>query len=306
MEKRSRWHGVGKGRGGRVCGAVLLVALTAVALACGDRPAGPNANQFDLTGVVVRVEGDKIVLAHDAIEGFMEAMVMPFETRDDWALDVVTPGDRVQATLVVDEGRAWIEGLVVTQAADGHDGQTPPTPEAVLEGTEVPDYALVNQDGQSVSLHQYRGRAVLLTFIYTKCPIPDFCPLMSRNFMSIDQQLRRDEPELAARTQLLSLSFDSSYDSPEVMRRYGTQYRPDGDFEGWEFIAATEGQVGPAAKFFGLAYWEDTGQWIHNLRTILIGPDGTVAKVYLGNDWTPAQVLADLQALEWPAAALSE
>lgn len=292
----------GRRRGRNVMAAAVLVALAWSGAACGDRPAGPNANRFDLTGVVVRVDGDKIVLAHDEIEGFMEAMVMPFETRDEWALEIVTPGDRVQATLVVDEGRAWIEGLVVTQAADGHDGEPPPTPEAVLEGTEVPDYALVNQDGEPVSLHGYRGRAVLLTFIYTRCPIPDFCPLMSRHFMSIDQQLRRDEPALAERTHLLSLSFDASYDSPDVMRRYGTQFRPDGDFGGWEFIAATEGQVGPAAKFFGLAYWEDTDQWIHNLRTILIGPDGRVAKVYLGNDWTPAQVLDDLRAIDWPAA----
>jgi len=285
----------------RLVGACLLLGLGWTVAACGDRPAGPNANRFDLTGVVVRVEGDRIVLAHDAIEGFMDAMVMPFETRDDWALTVLTPGDRVQATLVVDGGRAWIEGLVITQAADGHD-HAPAMPDLLAEGTEVPDFTLVNQDGESVSMHDYADRAVLLTFIYTRCPLPDFCPLMSLNFMSLDQQLRRDDPELAARTQLLSISFDSTYDSPEVMRQYARQFRPDGRFDGWEFIAATDGQAAPAAEFFGLEFWEDTDQWVHNLRTVLIGPGSRVAKVYLGNAWTPAQVIDDLRAIDWPPA----
>ena len=284
----------------RTLAACVLVGLAWAATACGDRSAGPDANRFDLTGVVVRVEGDSVVLAHDEIEGFMDAMVMPFTTRDTWALDIMTPGDRVRATLVVDGGTSWIEGLVVTQAADGHD-HAPATPEAVLIGTEVPDYDLVNQDGEAVSLHDYRGRAVLLTFIYTRCPLPDFCPLMSQNFLSIDQQLQHDDPTLAARTQLLSMSFDSVYDSPEVMRRYGGQFRPDGNFDGWEFIAATDGQVVAATKFFGLDFWEDTDQWIHNLRTILIGPDSKVVEVYLGNDWTPSQVLGDLRTIAWPA-----
>lgn len=285
----TRWLGI--------AAACLLMAVGSMTGACGDRPAGPNAKRYDLTGVVVRVEGDRIVLAHDKVEGLMDAMVMPFATRDDWALNVVTPGDRVAATLVVDGERSWIEGVVVTQAADGHD-HAQAAPEVVAAGTEVPDFAFVNQDGESISLYDYADRAVVLTFIYTRCPLPDFCPLMSRNFMSLDQQLQRDEPELAARTHLLSISFDSDYDSPDVMRQYARQYRPDGNFERWEFIAGTEGDVGPAGKFFGLDFWEDTDQWVHNLRTVLIAPGSRVAKVYVGNDWTVDQVIDDLRALD--------
>jgi protein SCO1/2 len=272
---------------------MLAVVCAVVVGACGERPAGPDATRHDLAGVVVRIEGDRIVLAHEAIEGVMEAMVMPFQTRDEWALTVVTPGDRVTAVLVLDGDRAWIENLVVTQAADGHDA-APVTPEAIAEGTEVPDFALVNQSGAPVSMHALRGRAVLLTFIYTRCPIPDFCPLMTRHFAQIDRALRA-EPVL--QVHLMSVSFDSVYDSPEAMRRYAQDYRPDGNFDGWDFVAGTEGQAREVAEFFGLEFWEDTGQWIHNLRTVLIDPQGRVAHVYLGNDWTPDQVLEDLRAL---------
>lgn len=278
----------------RVAAAVLgVVAFAMVAVACGERPAGPDARRHDLAGVVVRIEGERIVLAHEAIEGVMDAMVMPFQTRDEWALNVVEPGDRVTAVLVLDGERAWIENLVVTQAADGHD-HAPAQPDTIAEGTEVPDFALVNQSGAPVGVHALRGRAVLMTFIYTRCPIPDFCPLMTQHFAAIDRALRA-EPDLEAH--LMSVSFDSVHDSPEAMRQYALASRPDGNFEGWDFVAGTEGQAREVAEFFGLEFWEDTDQWIHNLRTVLIAPDGRVAHVYLGNDWTPTQVLADIQAL---------
>jgi len=117
---------------------------------------------------------------------------------------------------------------------------------------------------------------------------------MTRHFAQIDRALRA---EPARQAHLMSVSFDSVYDSPEAMRRYGQDYRPDGNFDGWDFVAGTEGQAREVAEFFGLEFWEDTGQWIHNLRTVLIDPQGRVAHVYLGNDWTPDQVLEDLRAL---------
>jgi protein SCO1/2 len=218
--------------------------------------------------------------------------------KDQWAFGVLKPGQTVTATLVVASDRAWIEGIVVSEDAKPETKSLAP-PEAARTplGEEVPDFTLINQDGKRIHFHQYRGKALLLTFIYTRCPLPNYCPLMSKNFAQIWRQVRND-PALSPATHLLSVSIDPEYDKPAVLRAYAMQVAGNtAPFNHWEFASGTPEQVRKLGEFFGLKYWTDSGQIVHALVTALIGPDGKVAQLYRGNDWQTAQVLGNLRDL---------
>ncbi len=164
-------------------------------------------------------------------------------------------------------------------------------------GDEVPDFTLVNQNGQTIQFHEFRGKPLLLTFIYTRCPFPDYCPRMSTNFAQVMLQLQKD-PKAFGQAQLLSISIDPEHDKPAVLRSYGERYvgRVDPRFAHWEFVSGSTEQVRKVADFFGLAYNQKDGQIVHGLVTVLIGRDGKVVKVYSGSDWKPDQVAADFIA----------
>jgi protein SCO1/2 len=261
-----------------------------------------NQKLYDLKGKVLAVERDKhsITVAHGDVKDYMPAMTMPFTLRDDWPFEVLTQGDQITATLVVDGTESWLENIVITQeSAD----TSAPGPGGVVEakdGAEVPDYGLVNQDGQPIHLAQYRGKVLLLTFIYTRCPIPEYCTLMSQNFAQIEAELAK-QPDHYQKTHLLSISIDPDYDTPAVLRSYGASHTgkyTDEKFTHWEFATGTKDQVKGIAQFFGLRYYTDADQIVHGLRTVIITPDGKVAKVYRDNAWKPDEVLAELLKLE--------
>ena len=259
---------------------------------------GGKAKQqrYELKGTVVSVDraSQRAMITHEDIPGFMGAMTMPFILKDPWVFDVLAQGDRVSAVLVVNPGNSWLEGISITKAATQEAG-TPrtqgPEPQA---GDVVLDFSLVNQDGKLVRLSHYRHRAVLLTFIYTRCPLPDYCPLMSYKFDEITKALRK-EPPLYAKTHLISISIDPDHDTAKVLRQYGKDYSDD--FGHWEFASGTRPQVREIAGFFGLNYFQDSGQIVHSLCTALVGPDGRLLKLYRGNEWKPEAVLSDLRSV---------
>jgi protein SCO1/2 len=172
----------------------------------------------------------------------------------------------------------------------------------------VPNFSLVNQDGKTVHLRDYRGKAVLLTFVYTRCPDPTQCTLMSTNFANLDQSLQKQD-QLYKATHLLSISFDPDYDTPKVLRSYGAAFTgrySDEDFQHWEFLTGTKDEIKGIAQFFGLRYFHDssTGQEnvVHSLRTAIIAPDGKVFRVYRGNEWKPDEAVNDLVKILGEAA----
>jgi protein SCO1/2 len=167
-------------------------------------------------------------------------------------------------------------------------------------GDAVPDFKLKNQDGRPIRLGQFRGKALLVTFIYTRCPLPDFCPRVTRNFAQIEKELAAT-PALYAKTHLLCVSFDPEHDTPERLRAYGATYI-GGDasraFAHWDFAVAGKPELLEMAKFFdvGITYGADE-TITHTLSTTLIGPDGKVARFYPGNEWTAEQILGDVKQL---------
>jgi protein SCO1/2 len=256
--------------------------------------------RYHLKGTVVQVDKSQqhLVVDHEEIPGFMGAMTMPYPVADAATLERVSPGDQITADVVVTENQIRLDNVVVVKKGDGKSAPPGAELQPSEQGGPVPDFALVNQDGKRIHLQQYRGKAVLLTFIYTRCPLPDYCPLMTHNFAEIEKALV-NSPEIYAKTHLLSISFDSEYDKPPVLRNYAKAFvtnRGTHTFEHWEFATAPAAEKSAVTKFFDVFVTEEQGQITHSLDTAIISPDGVVYKSYNGNDWKPADVLADLRS----------
>jgi protein SCO1/2 len=275
--------------------AFLCTVLLLASIACTKKPAG---KRYELQGRVVAVDSGshELTIAHEDIAGLMPGMTMPFlvAPNQDWIFGKIGPGDHIHATLVMTD-HAELQDISFTKASDtGSDGTTNlriPEP-----GDDVPDFTLVNQSGKTIHLDQFRGKPLLLTFIYSRCPLPDYCPLMSSNFRAVLQQLQKS-PAVFEKAQLLSISIDPEFDQPGVLRDYGKRYvgNVDPDFQRWQFASGSAQQVRKVADFFGLSYNLKEGQIVHRLQTVLMGADGKVAKVYPGNQWKPADVAVDYE-----------
>jgi protein SCO1/2 len=206
-------------------------------------------------------------------------------------LSSLVEGDRLQATLVVAGGRSWLDDVIAVHDSADSSALSSGSPEP-KPGDDVPDFTLINQAGKRISIHKYRGRAVVLTFIYTRCPLPDYCPLMTDNFSEIEKALQQElEPYL--KTQLLSISVDPEYDTPRVLRQYAAAHSTDESH--WDFATGTKDEVRKIATYFGMQYWRDADQIVHSLRTAIISPDGKFVKLYRGNEWKPEEIAIELR-----------
>ena len=279
-----------------------FVLFLIMSFGCGQPEAPAEAKRYELTGTIVSFDKNQrqVIVAHETIPGLMEAMTMPFTLKDEAAYDVMQPGAKIQAVLAVSGGRSWLENPIITVAVpDAATGAAASTPREPAAGDAVPDFSLVNQDGRRVGLGDYRGRALALTFIYTRCPLPDYCPLMSENFAAVNRELSKD-PALGERARLLSVTVDPEYDTPKVLRSYGAAHTGEfasERFERWQFATGAPEDVRRLAEHFGLSYAQDKDQIIHSLRTAVVGADGRLYKLYRGSEWKPAELLADLRTL---------
>ncbi len=275
---------------------LALLLLSLLLTACAHKPAG---KRYPLDGRVVAVDPaqHQLTVAHHDVPGLMKGMTMPFlvGSNDAWVFKAIAPGDQVHATLVIGD-HAELQDITFTKVSDSAvDGTTQlhvPEP-----GQQVPDVTLVNQNGDKIHLDQFHGKPLLLTFIYTHCPFPDYCLRMSNNFGKVLEQLQQN-PKAFEQAQLLSISIDPENDTPAVLRSYGERYvgRVDPKFRHWQFASGSPEQVRKAADFFGLSYNSKDGQIVHGLQTVLVGADGKVLKVYSGNDWNPEEVAAEMAA----------
>lgn len=257
------------------------------------------AKTYTIHGKVLEVEAKKnqILLQHEAVPGFMEAMTMAYKVADPAAVGELHRNDRISATLAVLPSGAELRNIVIT--GQGTPNILPEVQYHVLRpGDTVPDFQMINQNGQRIHLAQYRGKVLLLTFIYTRCPLNDFCPRMSRNFAEIEQQLTTDK-EMASKTHLLSISFDTAYDKPAVLRSYGEAYTGNYNkekFTHWEFAATNAQTLTKMTAFFDVGVTgSDPQSIVHTLSTVMIGADGKVLEWLPTNDWKPADVLAEMR-----------
>ena len=283
---------------------VLSLCLTLAVTACSK---APDRRTFTLQGQVQSLDTPRklVIVKHEEIAGFMPAMTMPYEVEEARALDSLAPGDLINAQLVVFSNGAHLTNIkkVGTAPLEKPPADVPNPPaassgfELLKPGEAVPDGTFVDQDGKKQDFRTFKGSPVVMTFIYTRCPLPTFCPLMDRHFVSLQKALKAD-PAMN-RVHLVTLSFDPATDTPPVLKAHAKSL--DADLTRWTFLTGDRDEVDQFAARFGVSVaraLNDARDITHNLRTAIIGADGTLVKVYTGNEWSPGQVLADLKHLE--------
>lgn len=284
----------------------FVILFSACKPAVNSNQASPNAKRYTIKGRVISVDkaARKATIEHEAIVGYMEAMTMEFPIHADMVWNDLAPGAEIRGDLVVDSGGKdpfWIENIVISAAPKPGQADVPVNETFAQVGQGVPDFSLTNQDGKKISLKDFRGKSLAITFIYAKCPLPDYCIRMSTNFSDLANQLNTNT-DLKDKIRLLSISFDPANDTPEKLRAYGLGYLGQGakpDFTVWQLAVGKDAEIRKIADFFGLRYEVDPNDKTlinHSLRTAVIAPDGKIVKIFPGNEWTPAQLLKELES----------
>jgi protein SCO1 len=269
--------------------AALALAVTMGSLAA-NRHREEMAARHNASGVVLTApEHGRIRIRHDAITGYMPAMDMDFEVRDGTG-DALDPGDRVRFALRIGSARSWIEDIAITGHGEAPTGARAATTSVVRlhEGDAVPPLTLVDQDGAPVSADDFEDRLTVLTFIFTRCPVPDYCPLVSRRFVQIQSALAADRL-LPQDVQLLSITIDPGFDTPPVLKAYAQALGADP--VRWRFAGGDPTEVQRVARAFSV-YVERNGALLdHTLATALVDRSGHVVTIWRGNSWKVAEVV---------------
>lgn len=281
-----------------VCVLIVVAALAG----CRREAAAPGVGgaRHSLKGKAVAVTTAErtITIAHQDIPGFMPAMTMEFVVleKDAPLLARVTAGDDVSATLVVADSRYWLEDLVVVTKGTPDPNAKRTHGREALPGQPLPDVTLVDQDGKLLRLSSLKGRAYALTFVFTRCPLPEFCPLMMKSFAAAEALLVAD-PALRQRTRLLTVSFDTKHDTPAVLRAFGRPFqKTDPPFAHWLLATGSDEATRTLGDALELDYVEETASFTHNLRTAVVDPHGRLGRLFRGNDWTPQELVEALKA----------
>jgi protein SCO1/2 len=280
--------------------AACLIALVLLA-GCRQTPKEPP-KRYPLQGQILAVNSDRreLTISHGDIPNFMPAMTMIYPVADAKLLDGRTPGETVTAVLEVDSNNMprLVEIAHVGSAPLTDNPNKSAMASGILDiGDPMPDVALIDQTDKRRTLAEWKGAPMVMTFIYTRCPLPDFCPLMDQNFVTLQRRLA-DDTVLRGKVKLVTVTFDPDHDTPAVLAAQAARLKADPAI--WTFLTGDRPTVERFAGKFGVAVMRDAPgdlEITHNLRTVIAGADGRVAKVYTGNDWTPGTVLSDLRAL---------
>jgi protein SCO1/2 len=273
----------------------LALAVLIGAAAC-TRPAPPRT--YPLHGQIIAIDNAKhtLTIKHEDIDGLMPGMTMSFPVADPALMTGREPGEIVDATLEVSDALARIASVrrVGFEALPTNTNAAMMAEGVLNVGDDVPDTALIDQSDKRRALAEWRGSATLLTFIYTSCPLPNFCPLLDSHFARLQQAILADAA-LKSKAKLISVTFDPEHDTPAVLAAHAAKLKANPDV--WTFVTGDRGTLDRLAARFGVGVIRsDSDPFItHNLRTILLGPDGRIAQIYSGSEWNTATVLADLR-----------
>jgi protein SCO1/2 len=288
----------------------LFILLSFVIAGCKPQAAPDaiqtNTKSYDARGVVRQIADDrhKVTIQHEAIAGYMPAMTMEFIVKDTNELNGISPSDEITFKLDVGENDSWVEGIhFESHRTENVTNNTViihvPTAELKI-GDLLPDCEFMAEDGSFIHFSDFRGKAVAFSFFFSRCPLPDYCPRMSRNFQET-RQLLFSMPNTPTNWQLLSISFDPGFDNQEVLTNYANFYR-NGDADHWLFAAAPTNTLAHLAPQLDLMIMRD-GENImsHNLRTVVLDSQGRIFRQLDGNQWTSQELTeAILEAARKP------
>lgn len=275
----------------------MRTILTLFVIGCATAVACSRAREYELRGQVLAVDRERqeITIRHEDIRGFMPGMTMPFTVRDPGLLDGREPGDLVKATLVVKDANAYLSALERTGHAEVVVPAPTPRVDLLEPGQRVPDVRVIDETGTAHPLSAWRGRVLAVTFTYTRCPLPDFCPRMDRHFHAVQGELLAD-PAMRDRVALLSFSFDPAFDTPQVLAAHAKRLQADPRV--WHLVTGEQEEIAAFAARFGISVIRDrsnAADITHNLRTAVIASDGTLVTIFTGNEWTPADLMTALR-----------
>jgi protein SCO1/2 len=288
-----------------IVSTVTVFALVSCKRAESGRVAEPASapETFVVQGILRGIDfaGRSVTVEHEDIAGFMPAMTMPFDVKTMAEVEPLKAGDAIEFRLIMNGKESWIEGVKKIdpreiQLPDKKVTESDPTAKVdrLKEGDVLPEFQLVDSKGRQVTRDTFAGKPLLITFIFTRCPIPNFCPLMTNNFREIQQALS-ESSDRAASVQLLSISFDSEFDTPEVLAQYAARHTKDTDQ--WRFATGTAAETRRLTQAFALTVQPESGTISHGLATVLVGPDDVIRNIWRGNGWKPAEVVEALRTL---------
>ncbi len=293
-------------------GAVALSVLLTGAAGCknlmnanGLKPASDSVNasakvnQYPMKGMVLgkSAQTNQIILQQGEIPGFMPATDATYTLKNAAVFSKLAPGDQITADVVVPadlSSNQLINIKVVSQPSHPMTLAELP-PHQLLVGENVPGTPMVNQDGKPTSLTDFRGKAVLITFVDTQCT--DDCPIITHLFAEIDQELAK-HPKAYAGSDLITISIDPAHDTPAVLHAYGLKYlngKASG-FQHWQFVHMTPTNLKRLATDFGVSYRQAKGDIEHTMDISLIGPDNTLQQSWSGDDWDPKIISRAVEA----------
>lgn len=279
----------------------LLLLVTFAAVVGAGCAGSAQIRRYELTGQVlsVRADGLEITIRHNEVKGFMQAMTMPFLVKDAALTKGRQPGDLVSATLVIAEDEAWLSRIQKTGWAPFPEAAASPAPPAVelaKTGDVVPDETFIDQRGDAFQFSSLKGSAVLVTFVYTSCPLPDYCPRMDAQFAAVQRAIQAGR--VAGKVRLVSISFDPDTDTPAVLKQHAAAVGADPAI--WTFATAPAAKVDAWGARFGLSVTREAGNpsdITHNLRTVVIDRRSRLVTILEGNRWTAEQAVAALASI---------
>jgi protein SCO1/2 len=277
--------------------ALIGLFLTALSLVGCHRSeiSDPNARYYNVRGLIrgVAPSGDTLDIEHEDIPGFMPSMTMPFTVRNHADVAGLKVGDAIAFRMVVTDKALFLDRVTKIEANDVHLPARTPAPSPAVsrnsrlkEGDPLPAFSLTDQDGKAITNETFRGEPVVITFIFTRCPVPNFCPRMSNNFVELQNAIQAGE-----KARLLSITLDPQYDTPAVLKQYAESHRADSAI--WTFAT---GHVDALLSAFSVFRQEEGGTISHGLATALVSPDGRILKIWRGNAWTPQEVIEALRS----------
>ena len=281
--------------------AAFVLCLGLASFGCGrDEKSGADARHYEVRGIVRGFSPGRqtIEIEHEDVPGFMPSMTMPFIVRDAEARAALRPGDAISFRLHVTEQDSWIDQIQKIDAGSVRlPSPKPETPRSsatrLREGDALPGFELVDQDGKKITNETFRGHPLVLTFIFTRCPIPNYCPLMSKNFAELQRAIK-EGPAPLNQTQLLSISFDPDFDSAQVLKDYAAGEGADTSY--WRFATGGQSEIEKLTRGFSVLVQPEGGTISHSLATALIDKEGRIKKIWRGNGWKPGEAVQQISA----------
>jgi protein SCO1/2 len=276
--------------------AGFTIVFFALAILSHAESSDTTARTYSARGVILEINTNtaQVTIQHDAIAGYMGAMTMPFKVRDVAPLAELKRGDQTAFQLHVTASESWVDHFQKIGAVslpEKTNRSVPVEPLAPRPDKSLLDYKFTNELGHAVSFHDFRGQALAVTFFYTRCPLPDYCPRLSKNFQAASQKLKATAGA-PTNWHFISVSFDPQFDTPQALKTYGEFYQYDPAH--WSFLTGPQNKIAALAQGSGVTYATEGGTINHNFRTLIIDPAGHLQMVFPTSGDISDQIVSEI------------